>query len=34
MADYTHGVMGAEEILPALDMTIRRLTGHLRTTVP
>ena len=29
MADYAHGVIGAEEILPVLDMTIRRLTGHM-----
>lgn len=31
MADYAHGVLTAEEILPVLDMTVRRLTGHLGT---
>jgi AcrR family transcriptional regulator len=31
MADYAHGVMKAEEILPVLDMTVRRLTGHMST---
>lgn len=31
MADYAHGVLSAEEILPVLDMTVRRLTGHLGT---
>jgi len=31
MADYAHGVIQAEEILPVLDMTARRLTGHMGT---
>jgi AcrR family transcriptional regulator len=31
MSDYAHGVIGAEEILPVLDMTVRRLTGHMGT---
>jgi AcrR family transcriptional regulator len=31
MADYAHGVISAEEILPVLDMTVRRLTGHMGT---
>ena len=29
MADYAHGVMRAEDILPDLDLAVRRLTGHL-----
>jgi hypothetical protein len=31
MADYAHGVMRAVEILPILDMTMRRLTGYMGT---
>jgi hypothetical protein len=34
MSDYAHGVMSAEEILPGLDMTVRRLTGHMTTAAP
>jgi AcrR family transcriptional regulator len=34
MSDYAHGVMTAEEILPALDMTVRRLTGHMAAPAP
>jgi len=34
MADYAHGVMRAEEILPDLDMTVRRLTAHLPAAAP
>ena len=29
MADYAHGVMRMDEILPVLDMTVRRLTRHM-----